>query len=132
MLIRGRQMARFEQEAELHDGLRLLDFLRTNYPEDISHLTDRELVYEVVRCVARARAYGMTSRWAVTAFVSLCFVAGPEFDRYPPVSAILLDERIEPNKRIDAVLERITLRQWHGVGLRRREAQDEEAPEEDS
>jgi hypothetical protein len=65
--------------------------------------------------VAKARAYDLTSKSALTAYVVLMFLAAPNFDEHPLIQHMLLDEAIEPNKRLDELWQRTVDQNWIAV-----------------
>ncbi|MFL6546795.1 MAG: hypothetical protein ACJ8LM_16655 [Candidatus Udaeobacter sp.] len=65
--------------------------------------------------IAKARAYDMTSKAALTAFVVLMFLTAPNFDEHPLIQHMLLDEAIEPNKRLDELWQRTVDQNWVAV-----------------
>jgi|SoiMethySBSTD1v2_1073268.scaffolds.fasta_scaffold331793_3 hypothetical protein len=66
----------------------------------------------------RARTYGLTWQSKLVAFVILMFAVAPNFDEYPRVQQILLDEKIPPNDRIDRLWEHITDQDWETIEKR--------------
>jgi hypothetical protein len=57
----------------------------------------------------------MTSKAALTAFVVLMFLTAPNFDEHPLIQHMLLDEAIEPNKRLDELWQRTVDQNWVAV-----------------
>jgi hypothetical protein len=107
MIIRSEQLLALEGDAEERDLRRLVNFLRENCPEDTQGYSDEELEEAAGVGVEVARSYGLESVWAVTAFVTLQFSVAPDFDYYPPIKALLLDERFSPDERMNQILQTI-------------------------
>jgi hypothetical protein len=52
---------------------------------------------------------------SLKAFVVTMFVAAPNFDEHPIIQRILRDEKLEPEARLDALLERTSDQNWEAV-----------------
>jgi hypothetical protein len=62
--------------------------------------------------VARGRAHGLTWESSLTKFVALMFVIAPNFDRQPAAAAVLSDASLAPDERVDALIDRLSERDW--------------------
>lgn len=116
--VRNDQMAAFQTSAERDFEDRILALVRrqnTGIPPGTSEERLREMVVNGIR---RARSHGLTAEQPIGKFVGLMFGIAPNFDQYPPVRAILADPRVEPNRRVQALLDGLTTQQWTGAARR--------------
>ncbi len=78
--------------------------LRANLAAETARFSDAELERIVRRGIARARAWGLTLRYALALFVEMMFILSPGFDRHPSVRAALSRRDGHDAERIDAAV----------------------------
>jgi hypothetical protein len=74
--------------------------------------------------IARAVRYDLTWDTSITAFVAIMFAVAPNFDEQPAIRAVMNDERVPPNLRIDALWDRTTDDDWEEAALYAAQAED--------
>jgi hypothetical protein len=104
---------------------RVVDHLRTNYLDTVVQLPsgslpvkeidEAELKAMVSRGIARARVYGISHESALAGFVAIMFEAAPNFDGHPVLQQILRDESVDPNSRIERLLDHFSEEIWEDV-----------------
>lgn len=112
MQIRAEQLEAFRPRADELLAARVVEHLRENHPEEVGRLPDDVLAEMVSNGLARARRYGLTLESSLTAFVVLMFVVAPNFDEHPLIRHVLTDESEPPDRRVDALAERISEANW--------------------
>jgi hypothetical protein len=112
MIVRPGQMAVFEQDAFRRMQERLVAHVRQHHADEVKHLGVRQLEREVEAGMIRAQDYSLTLETTIGAFVSLRFVIGPEFDRQPDIHAALSDPKLQPDDRMDTLMERTQADHW--------------------
>lgn len=138
MIIREEQMTAFEDSAEQNFVQRLAEHLRQNYADAVVRLPDQEdstlpelpdeKLHSLVEfSIEKARSYEMTFESSISAFSAVMFRAAPNFDKHSMSKLCLKDKNIEPNKRLDEVLEILTEEHWEKI----REDYDPNAWEEE-
>jgi hypothetical protein len=105
---------------------RIVAHLLAEYPKALVTLpTDEEFtvdelpeerLYDLVRTgIARARRYGMTFESSIAAFTAVMFEIAPNFDLHRLCQVLLNDEQIEPNARLDELLNVLTEKNWESI-----------------
>lgn len=104
---------------------RILDYLLATHGDvgvkEISGATrlcnyDRDRLRDKVRQgIARGRAFGLTWESTLAIFVTLSFVAAPNFCDHPAVYRSLTDTGVIPDLRIDLVTLTTTPQVWHEI-----------------
>lgn len=126
LTIRDEQIAVVEAVAEENFVNRLAAHLLAEYPGAEVTLPDgekfslaalpAETLYELVRVgIARARRYGMTFESAISAFAAVMFEISPNFDTHRLCQVLFNDEEVEPNGRLDEVLDVLTEKNWESI-----------------
>jgi hypothetical protein len=125
MIIRAEQMTVFEESAEESFRRRLNSHLLEQYPKTVVKLPDSESAIEDLsdetRCsligasIERARSYGLNYESSIAAFCALMFEVAPNFDAHQLSQLFLNDEEIEPNARVDELLEHLTEKNWETI-----------------
>jgi hypothetical protein len=112
LTIRSEQMRAFEQsmEARLIDDL--MAHLRRFHRECVDPIPLEDLRRQVSERVAKARAYGMTGRAAITAFAALSFAVGPRFDSQRMIHGVLTDPAVTPDDRMQQLHFRVRPLEW--------------------
>ena len=124
--IRNEQSRPFQPQAEDAFVNRVMEYLRKNHhdtevylPESknikVADLSDALLREMVSGGVNRARVYEINWASNLISFVVLMFIAAPNFDEAEKVKEVLLDEKIEVEKRIDKLLARLTDHDWEKI-----------------
>lgn len=123
--IQPKQMEAF---GSLTDDLflkRIVDHLQENYSATlvqlpagsltVKEIDEAELKAMVTKGIAQARAHGINHESALAAFVAIMFEAAPNFDAHPEIQEILKDASVEPNSRIEKLLEGFSEKVWEDV-----------------
>jgi len=124
--IRAEQIAVVEAVAEENFVRRLAAHLLDEYPNAVVTLPGdekftvaqlpEETLHELARvAVARARGYGKTFESAISAFTAVMFEISPNFDAHRLCQVLFNDEEVEPNRRIDEVLNVLTEKNWESI-----------------
>ena len=122
MIIRREQLAAFQPDAEARFIKKVVGYLLEEYGHTpvrfprcevrLRNIPDEVLRQMVSRGVARARGYGMAWEANLAAFVSLMFVASPNFDEHPVIRHILQDKNEPAESRIDLLWEKTSDDNW--------------------
>jgi hypothetical protein len=112
LIIRKQQMEVFKKAGEKKFVDELSQTARENHADAVEDLSDEELKKYVEIGIARARGHGLLSEDAITAFVRLMFDIAPNFDEQTNIARMLKDERLEPDDRIELVLEAASEEDW--------------------
>ncbi len=126
MQIRAEQMTVFETTAEDNFGRRIARHLLENYgaaivrqpdvePLTVDELSSEELDSLVKVSIERARRYGLTYESSISAFSAMMFEIAPNFDSHRLSQVMLKDESIEPDARLDELLEVLTGKNWETI-----------------
>lgn len=110
--ISKKQLTVIERSVEDAYARDMARYMREEHAEDVDGLPDGELLARVTIGIARAQSYGLTFDEEITAFVAMMFAVGPTFDDQPAIRAVLTDDRLPPNWRIDALWDRTTDDDW--------------------
>jgi hypothetical protein len=90
----------------------LARYLREEHADAVRDLPDAELLRRVKIGIDRAEAHGMTWDSAISAFVAIMFEVSPTFDEIPAIAAVLADERVPADTRIDQLWDRTSDEDW--------------------
>lgn len=125
MLIRAEQMNAFETAAEEKFERRLAAHLRENYGAAVVRLPDSELTVGelpedvllslVKNSIERARQYELTFESSISAFSAIRFEVSPNFDKHRLSQVLLKDETVEPDARLNELLEVLTEKNWETI-----------------
>lgn len=125
MIIRSQQVDAFQVQAEIGLVKKLAEYLQAYHADQIvklpdnvtlvKYLPEKRLCELTQNGLSRARQYGMTWEASLGAFVLLMFISAPNFDQHPLVQRILRDGSVEPNARIDHLLQRVSEQNWEAV-----------------
>lgn len=107
-----KQMALIDTAVEEAYARDMARYLREEHAEDVATLSDYELKRRVDVAIAKAVRYEMTWDESITAFVAIMFAVSPNFDDQPAIRAVMSDDRVPPNLRIDALWDRTTDEDW--------------------
>lgn len=126
LTIRAEQKAVVEAVAEENFVSRLAAHLRSEYSNAVVTLPGDEkftvaelapeTLHELVNVgIARARSYGKTFESAISAFTAVMFEVSPNFDTHRLCQVLFNDDEVEPNRRIDEVLNVLTEKNWESI-----------------
>lgn len=125
MLIRAEQMSVFQKRAEDDFVLRLSAHLREKYEGTVVRLPDKEATVaslsdeelnELVNIsIKRAQKFGISYESTIAAFTAMMFDAAPNFSEHERAEPILKDKNVEPNSRMDKLLEQLTAEDWKKI-----------------
>lgn len=107
-----RQMQVIHAEVEAAYVRDMAAYLRREHADDVAALSDEELDRRAAIAIARALKYDLTWDSSITAFVAIMFSVAPNFDEQPAIRAVMNDESVPPNLRIDALWPRTTDDDW--------------------
>lgn len=124
--IRAEQMAVIETVAQEGFVRRIAEHLRADYPQARVRLPDEdnytveglpeEKLHELVRSgIRRARSYGLTLESSIAGFVAVMFEVAPNFDTHRLCQVLLNDEEVEPDRRLDEMLDVLTEKNWESI-----------------
>jgi hypothetical protein len=123
--IRNEQIRAFQPEAEAAFERRAADYLKKKHSgvsvllpgstTTIGELSDEKLLELVRGGIARARSYGIEWKSTLLSFVTLLFLAAPNFDRHPKaVRFFSKNERIT-DEMLKDFLDTMTDEDWEEV-----------------
>lgn len=125
MLIRSEQMTMFQTEAEEGFVRRLSAHLLEHYAKSLVRTPDieaaveelsEETLHSLIRSsIDRARSYDISFESSIAAFSAVMFEVAPNFDKHRLSEVLLNDEEVDPNNRLDALLEVFTEKNWDSV-----------------
>ncbi len=124
--IRPEQMLVVETVAQENFVRRIAAHLLGDYPKAVVTLPDNEkftvdelpeeTLHDLVRVgIARARRYGLTFESSISAFTAVMFEVAPNFDTHRLSQVLLNDEEVEPNNRLDELLNVLTEKNWESI-----------------
>ncbi len=124
--IRAEQMSVIEAVAQENFVRRIAVHLLAEYPKAVVNLpTDEkftvdelpeETLHDLIRVgIERARGHQLTFESAIAAFVAVMFEVAPNFDTHRLSQVLLNDEEIEPNARLDELLNVLTEKNWESI-----------------
>lgn len=106
------QMDTIDREVDRVFARDVARHMRAEHAELVGGLPDAELLRRVEIGIGRAQAYGMTWDETITAFVVIMFEIAPTFDEQPGIRRVLVDDKVAPDARIDALWDRTTEEDW--------------------
>jgi hypothetical protein len=125
MVIRAEQVHVFEKKAQTDFVTSLREYLRgahakahVQLPTGVYSLRDiPELVLTelVRRSIEKGRLYSLTWQSSLAAFVTLMFVAAPNYDTDPLIQRTLTDPAIPANDRVQRICQWATDQYWEQV-----------------
>jgi hypothetical protein len=124
--IRKEQMDIFQQQAEINFVHHVAKQLHNNHAEAVKDVPEDKLYKRVEYGIRCAREYGLTWKNNLRTFVTLMFEIAPDFDSYPVFHNYLTDESIQPNHRMEIILDKTVGSDWKKA----REASTKDWPEE--
>lgn len=120
--LRSAQLALLDERAQAEFANRLSSYVREKHGEvevrfpnaaaAVSTLSSAVLQRLIRNGIGRAQQYGLTSQSSIAAYVVLMFVASPNFDRHEAVRGVLLDDSIEPGRRMSEICRRVGREDW--------------------
>jgi len=125
MVIRAQQIGVFEKKAQTSFVVSLREYLRGSHAKARVHLPtgvyslqdipEQVLTELVRRSIEKGRLYSLTWQSSLAAFVTLMFVAAPNYDADPLIQRTLTDPAIPANDRVQRVCQWATDRYWEKV-----------------
>ena len=126
LAIRAEQMAVIETVAQENFVRRIAAHLLEDYSKAVVILSDdekftvdelpEETLHDLVRAgIERARGHQLTHESSIAAFVAVMFEIAPNFDAHRLSQVLLNDEEIEPNARLDELLNVLTEKNWESI-----------------
>lgn len=125
MIIRQTQIEAFQPQAEEAFQIRLAEYISEEFADrpvqistnvsNVENLSDETLLTLIQNGLKRGRTYGMTWESSLFAFVSLMFEFAPNFDEHPSIRRSLEDAEVEPDLRINYLLEQTNSADWEAV-----------------
>lgn len=126
LAIRSEQMLVIEAVAEENFVRRIADHLLEQYPKAMVRLPDdknstveeldEETLHSLVRTgIARARSYQLSFESSIAAFTAVMFEVAPNFDTHRLSQVLLNDDEVEPNDRLDELLNVLTEKNWESI-----------------
>lgn len=124
--IRAEQMTVIEAVAQENFVRRIAAHLLAEYPKAVVSLPDdekstvdelpEETLHDLIRVgIERARGHELTFESAIAAFVAVMFEVAPNFDTHRLSQVLLNDEEIEPNARLDELLNVLNEKNWEAI-----------------
>jgi len=124
--IRSEQMSVIETFVQEGFVRRIAEHLLANYPQALVRLPGEdvftvdalpeETLYDLIRSgIRRARSYGFTFESSIAGFVAVMFEIAPNFDTHRLSQVLLNDEEVEPNARLDELLNVLTEKNWEAI-----------------
>ena len=118
-------MSVIQSAAEENFAQRLGKHLRARYSDAVVILPDRETTVGeladadflplVQISIDRARSRDFSFESSISAFSALMFRVAPNFDAHELAQPFLTDENIEPNARLDSMIEQLTEKDWETI-----------------
>ena len=91
---------------------RTAEHMREYHLPQVYDLEDDELRFRVRHGVEKARRYGLTWESSLTIFVSHMTTIHPAFDEQPAIQAVLTDEKIPGDEKMQALLGLVEDDDW--------------------
>jgi hypothetical protein len=124
--IRAEQMSEIQASTEENFVRRIAAHLLERYAKTVVTLPDNkssvdelpeETLHSMVRTgIERARRlYGLDFESSIAAFCALMFEVAPNFDSHKLSQVILNDENVEPNNRVNEMLEILSENNWETI-----------------
>ena len=119
-------MAVIEAVAQENFVRRIVAHLLAEYPKAVVTLSDdekmavdelpEETLNDLVRVgIERARSHNLSFESAIAAFTAVMFEISPNFDEHRLCQVLLNDEDVEPNERLDELLNVLTKKNWESI-----------------
>lgn len=124
--IRAEQKSVIEAVAQENFVRRIAAHLLAEYPTAVVSLPNdekfaveelpEETLYDLVRVgIERARSHSLTLESVIAAFTAVMFEVSPNFDEHRLCQVLLNDEDVEPNERLDELLNVLTEKNWESI-----------------
>jgi hypothetical protein len=81
----------------------------------IGELSDEELDELINIGIKRARKFSISYESPTAAFVAMMFYLAPNFSEHETAEPHLKDENVEPNARMDNLLDKLTKEDWERI-----------------
>ena len=124
--IRAEQMSVIEAVAQENFVRRIAAHLLAEYPKAVVNLPEdekftvdelpEETLHDLIRVgIKRARGHQLTHESSIAAFVAVMFEVAPNFDTHRLSQVLLSDEEIEPNARLEELLNVLNEKNWESI-----------------
>jgi hypothetical protein len=107
--------AQFEAFQPLADRAyieQLAQSIKRRHPEAVEGLSEEALLRRVCVGLGRARSYGLTEDWALSAFVGIMFLVAPNFDQQPGIHRVLTDRTVAADDRLNVMWDETSEADW--------------------
>jgi len=123
LTIRNAQMKAFHEASRERDITLLAEWLQANHPSAAGDLPPERVRDRVRLGLARAAVHGITlETGGLLPFLTLMFLAAPNFDDHPVVRRTLQDGSLPAGERVLALADRLAADHWREVDERWDEA----------
>lgn len=112
MPIRPPQMAVFEDEAIRILAYEIEQHLKESHKKTVHEIPEDILHQMIMSGIKRADQYELNTQSSVTAFVAIMFEVAPNFDEQPRFKAVLNDKRLDPDARMQQLIQPIYEQDW--------------------
>ena len=124
--IRAEQKTVIETVARENFVRRIADHLLEQYAKAIVTLPTNEklpvdelpeeTLYDLVRAgIERAKSHSLSFENSIAAFTALMFEVSPNFDQHRLCQVLLNDEDVEPDARLDELMNVLTEKNWESI-----------------
>jgi len=117
-VLRSSQIQVFAKTREEECARKIRLDLEANHTSKIAGIPDERLDRMIRNGIGRARSHKLTKQYTVAMFVELMFIVAPDFDEYPPVATIFRRRDLDPDDKIDIIIESTSEEQWEDAKLR--------------
>ena len=119
LVLRKAQLEAIQKPAEKDFAERLVAFVSETCPEQTASLRPAVLRKRVLWAQSGAQRLGLTWESSITLFVTHMFKRGPNFFQHQAIQRVFQDAAIEPNERMNQVMDRVTSAEWADVETKR-------------
>lgn len=111
LTITARQLQQFDRIQAERFTATLCDSIRSDYPR-YARLSGLILHVLVTHALMRAQSYGLSWQASQAQFVRLMAAVAPNFDAHPAIHAVLSNEAVLANQRIEQLLDILPAGVW--------------------
>jgi hypothetical protein len=115
LIIRDKQREAFIPIRDEARIVAITGHLQKHAAEACHALNDAKLRALVAQGIADGSSFGLRSLRALAGFVGLSLIVGPRFFRHSSVRAVLEDPSIPPEQRVQALVARLSAREWRAA-----------------
>jgi hypothetical protein len=99
-------------QSEAAFAAELIEFLTHLSPASVASLPLEQVKQQVTSGISRARRYGFKRNSSIAAFVAIMFDVSPTFDEQRNIRAVLENQSLAPDLRIDELVGRTSAQDW--------------------